>query len=304
MSAARYNDLEGRLTRPKLDAVLAAVCARAGLDPAHAELVKFTNNAVFRLARAPVVVRIAGSETMRERVPKVVRVARWLADHDIPAVRLLSDVEQPIEIDGHCATLWEAVPTVGPRPTGTDLGDLLRLLHTTVNELPELPAWQPLYGIRSRLVDAEGLDRESRAWLERACDDLETGLGAVRYTLPRGIIHGDATVANLISGPNGPVMCDFDSTSIGPREWDLAPVATGHFRFARPTDNQALLAAAYGFDITTWDGFPVLRRLRELQLVTSVVPVLQSNPGLRQQWGHRFRTFQAGDTAARWELYR
>jgi hypothetical protein len=87
-------------------------------------------------------------------------------------------------------------------------------------------------------------------------------------------------------------------------EWDLTPVAAGHFRFANPSDNQALLAEAYGVDITRWPGFPVLRRLRELQLVTSVVPVLHSNPGLRQQWQHRSQTFRAGDVGARWELYR
>src|SRR5262249_20093146 len=126
----------------------------------------------------------------------------------------------------------------------------------------------------------------------------------VRYVLPEGVIHGDATVANLIPGPDGPVICDFDSAAIGPWEWDLTPVATGYFRFLNKVDNQALLAAAYEFDVTTWDGFPVFRRLRELQLVTSVVPVLRSNAGLREQWRHRLRTFREGDKKARWELYR
>jgi hypothetical protein len=80
-------------------------------------------------------------------------------------------------------------------------------------------------------------------------------------------------------------------------------VAAGHLRFVSKADNQTRLAAAYGFDVTAWDGFAVLRRLRELQLVTSVVPVLRSNPGLRQQWQHRLRTFRDGDEDARWELY-
>ena len=62
MSAVTDDELDGRLTRDKLQRVLAAICAEAGLHPAGAELIKFTNNAVFRLTREPVVVRIAGRE--------------------------------------------------------------------------------------------------------------------------------------------------------------------------------------------------------------------------------------------------
>jgi hypothetical protein len=40
------------------------------------------------------------------------------------------------------------------------------------------------------------------------------------------------------------------------------------------------------------------------KLVTSVLPLLTSNPGLRPQWQHRLRTFIAGDLTARWEPYR
>jgi aminoglycoside phosphotransferase (APT) family kinase protein len=296
------HDLEGRLTRPKLDAVLAAICEHAGLDATGAVLIKFTNNAVFRLASTSAVVRIAGSETARKRAEKVVRVARWLEEHDFPAVRLLPNVQQPIEIGGHVATVWQTVPTVGPPPTGADLGRLLRRLHD-IAAMPGLPQWNPVVGIRSRLAEAEGLATEDQRFLLGACDDVETALAKVEYVLPRGVVHGDATVANLIPGPSGPVMCDFDSSSVGPREWDLTPVATGHFRFGSRVDNLGLLSTTYGFDIIGWNGFATFRRLRELQLVTSVVPVLLSNPGLREQWAHRLESFRKGDLNAKWGLY-
>jgi hypothetical protein len=70
-----------------------------------------------------------------------------------------------------------------------------------------------------------------------------------------------------------------------------------------PPDEQQDFAEAYGLDITTWDGFPILRRLRELQLVTSVLPVLSANPALRPQWEHRLRSLQERDTTARWASY-
>lgn len=304
MSAGTSDELDGRLTRDKLHAVLAGICAEAGLDPTGAELIKFTNNAVFRLATVPVIVRIAGSAAVRRRVGNVIRVAHWLAESGIPAVRLLSGVAQPVMAAGQVATLWHAVPWVGAPPTGADLGSLLRDLHTVQAPPPNLPEWQPLRGIRQRLDDAEGLNADEHAFLVSKCDEIENELAEVSYVLSTGVIHGDATVANLIPGPSGPVFCDFDSTSIGPREWDLTPVAFGRLRFNYTRDNQSPLADRYGFDVTTWDGFPVLWRLRELQLVTSVVPILRSNPGIRTQWRHRLETFKRGDTAAKWETYR
>jgi hypothetical protein len=153
------------------------------------------------------------------------------------------------------------------------------------------------------LAEADGVAHDDLAFLSHACAETEARLADVEYVLTPGLIHGDATVANLIPGPDGAVLCDLDATSIGPREWDLTPVAAGHLRFVGKTNNQALLASAYGFDVTAWNGFPVLRRLRELQLVTSVVPVLASNPALGAQWRHRLQTVRAGYTAARWEPY-
>jgi hypothetical protein len=301
MSAAPADESVGRLSRDRLLSLLAMIGHSTGLDVRDAELVKFTNNAVFRLPHEGVVARIAGSLVVRQRVPKVVLVAGWLATHDLPAVRLLPDFSQPLTVDGELVTLWHEVPRSGPPPTGTELGRLLQRIHA----LPapaDLPAWNPLGSIRTRLTDAEDLTEDDHTFLTAACDDVQAAIATVQPTLPPALVHGDATVANLIPGPHGPVICDFDSTSYGPAEWDLTPVAVGHLRFGNTT-NQPLLAAGYGFDITTWPGFPTFRRLRELQLVTSVVPVLRSNPTLRQQWQHRLQTFRSGNMTARWERY-
>src|SRR5919198_273303 len=115
----------GLFTRDKLAEALGSVCAAAGLDPEGAELLRMTNNAVFRLARQPVVVRIVASRALRHRVAKVVRVATWLAEHDVPAVRLLSGVAQPVRVGGHLATLWEAVPAGGDPARGGGPGPAL-----------------------------------------------------------------------------------------------------------------------------------------------------------------------------------
>jgi hypothetical protein len=71
-----------------------------------------------------------------------------------------------------------------------------------------------------------------------------------------------------------------------------------------PVNEHLALAESYGFDVIGWEGFPVLRRLRELKLVTSVLPILRSNPSIRSQWRHRMHSFKTGDTTVRWEPYR
>ncbi len=304
MTAAIDDEAQGRLTRNKLNAILAALGRLADLDVGDAQLIKFTNNAVFRLPRAPVVVRIAGSATMRSRVLKVVQVARWLAEQDVPAGRLLPDVPQPLNVHGELITLWQAVPSVGPDPTGRDLAAILRRFHALPAPPFELPAWRPYEEIRQRLAEPEGIDSADLAFLLERCDAIQDELYRVEYVLPPGPIHGDAFRGNLIPGPNGPVICDFDSASTGPREWDLAPTAVGKLRFDYLGNAHDELARHYGFDVTEWAGFSVLRQVRELKLVTSVVPILRSNPSLRQQWAHRLESFKRGDLAAKWTTYR
>lgn len=251
-------------------------------------------------------VRIARSDAMTFRVPKVVQVARWLADEDVPAVRLLPGVPAPVRAGTALATVWvDAGPGAEPPPSTADLGAVLRRLHALTPPSPALPRWDPLGDVRRRMSDAEALDPADRAFLEGLTDRVAADLGAVRYRLGTTVIHGDAHLGNLITTPSGEVIvCDFDSVCLGPAEWDLMPVAVGVLRFGHPPERQALLAATYGVDVTRWDGFEALRAVRELKLVTSVLPVLASSPTSAAQFRVRLESLRSGDRSARWALYR
>ncbi|SDC78564.1 phosphotransferase enzyme family protein [Actinokineospora iranica] len=292
---------DGLFTRENLRAALAAVCAETGLDHAGASLLRFTNNAVFRLAHDPVVVRIVGSVSLRHRVRKVVRVARWFAEQDVPAVRLVEGLEQPVFVGDYAATVWEAVPKIGRQPNAGDLARLLRRVHSLPP--PVLPEWDPLDDIRRRLGEAEGLDSDELLFLRDRCDEVAARLTSLEYALPRGFVHGDAHLGNVIPAPDGPVLCDFDSSCVGPPEWDLTPLAVGVSRFGEPTARYRELAVGYGFDVTRWAGFPVLREVRELKLITSVLPIMNSSPEVRPELLRRLRDFRIGDTTARWSRY-
>jgi aminoglycoside phosphotransferase (APT) family kinase protein len=293
----------GLFTRDKLAEALASVCAAAGLDPDGAELLRMTNNAVFRLARQPVVVRIVASRALRHRVAKVVRVAAWFAEHDVPAVRLLSGVAQPVRVGGHLATVWEMVPEGGARPRGRDLARLLRRVHALPAPPFPLPTWEPLDDVRRRLDEADGLDDADRELLLERCDEVASRIDDLDFALPQGLIHGDAHLGNLIPSPAGPVLCDFDSTCVGPPEWDLAPLAVGVVRFGEPAGRYRELSRTYGLDVTRWPGFPVLREVRELKLITSVLPIMTSHPEVRPELMRRLDDFRRGDTSSRWSRY-
>jgi hypothetical protein len=74
-------------------------------------------------------------------------------------------------------------------------------------------------------------------------------------------------------------------------------------RFREPAGRYRELCRAYGFDVTRWAGFPVLREVRELKLITSVLPIMTSHPEVRPQLLRRLDDFRRGDTSARWSRY-
>ncbi|HVK20353.1 MAG TPA: aminoglycoside phosphotransferase family protein [Actinokineospora sp.] len=293
---------KGLFTRANLHGVLVAVCAEVGLDAAGARLLRFTNNAVFELATAPVVVRIVGSVALRHRVDKVVRVARWFAEHGVPAVRLVDGLTQPVRVGDYAATVWRTVRPEGSAPRPADLARLLRQVH----RLPppeSLPAWDPLDDVRRRVGEADGLDADHLDFLRDRCDQVQARLAGLDFPLPRGFVHGDAHLGNLIPGPAGPVLCDFDSSCVGPPEWDLTPIAVGVRRFGESPSQYDELVRGYGFDVTRWAGFSVLREIRELKLITSVLPIMNSTPEVRPELLRRLRDFRSGNTFAQWKRY-
>jgi len=295
---------DGRSSKDRLRAVLADACAEVGLDARGAELIRFVNNAVFRLARHPVVVRIVLTPGLRHRADNVVNAARLLADYSVPAVELLPDVTQPLHVGIHSATFWQEVPDSGAEPTAAELATLLRQMHDIPVGDAELPEWNPIDDLRRRISDAEGWDPDDVDFLLRRCDEVESRLAEVDYELPRGVVHGDAHLGNVITTPGGTVLCDFDTTCVGPREWDLVPIAVGQLRFHHTVNKHEQLAEAYGFDVTRWDGFSVLREIRELKLTAAVLPIARSNPNIRSELRRRLRSVRAGDIFTRWVPYR
>lgn len=283
----------------ELESALAAVCSSVGLASEKAQLLAYSSNVVYRLSRHPIVVRLSSDSDRLAQTTELVQVADWLASIDAPIAPLATIGAQPVIADGWAATLWEAFDV--PREVeAVHLADPLKAFHS----LPvpsELPRWDKFAYARVRLGQARDIDGDNRAWLSHAWQQAESEYQDTAKDMPHGVIHGDAHTGNLLTRDDGKcVFCDLDNVSYGPIDWDLTPTAVSAARFGRPND-QLTLAAAYGRDVTVQPWWPLLRRIRELVMVTYIVTDLQSRPEMAKQWEHRMDTLRSNETDAQWE---
>ena len=308
----------------RLRAALADICAAAGIDPSGAVLVRYTMNAVYRLDTAGVVVRMAAGPAGAARAARVAQIAHAFTQRGLPTVRLTPGLRQPVHAGDWSATAWTLLPQPpGHRFPPAALAEPLRAIHATGPLPVQMPAWDPVATSRRRLARVDqltgpalryledwALDQVGRplptlvAWLRDRCEDLAAAQHTVDWAMPWSVIHGDAHAGNLLRHPTGStVLCDLDSVAIGPPEWDLTPAAHGATRFGDNPHAYQAFAAAYGHDVTRSPAWPTLRRIRELQLLTSVIGELPGRPDVAMQLAHRLRTSLADEPAARWHRY-
>jgi hypothetical protein len=286
----------------RLRHALKGICQEAGLLADEAELIKYTNNAVYRLPAQGVVVRFGAGDLASQRADHVVRIAVWLQDNDAPAVRLAPGLTQPVLFENYSATIWELLEGGNLHWTGAELATPLLGWHK-LTPMPGLKQWDPFSSARSRLAMADGLPADDHAWLTEQWSETEADYREQVPDLEMGLLHGDAYIGNLLREPTGRfVLCDFDGTSIGPLAYDLVVAAVSALRFGAIQDHEAL-ATTYGVDVTSLPAWPTLRRIRELVLVTSVITDLRNRPDIAKVHAHRLATLRSGANEL-WHRYK
>lgn len=288
----------------RLTSGLRAVCAELDLDPAKARLLRNVNNAVFQLARDPVVIRLVTLPSYVVRARLAVAAATVFARHDVPAIRLLPGVRQPVRAGEHVATVWQSVRPTGPPPGGADLARLLHAVHAVPLPCRALPSWDPLTDFDNRVRHTTTMVAADSDFLLGRSAELAGAVAELRFALPTAVLHGDAHLGNVIPGPDRAVLCDFDSCAVGPPEWDLTPVAVGTVRFNRPAAHQRDFLDTYGFDVRDWEGFVVLHGIRDLKLIAGVFPRAGSPPVVRAEFDRRMASLRANRRSERWRTPR
>ena len=283
--------------------VLYEACHQAGLSSDRAELLRLGENAIYRLAENPVVVRIARSADRLPRVERELCVARWLATADIPAVRVIEDVEQPLLVDGRPVSFWQSVTGGDPAPTHVDLARLIAAFHSLPDCRCDLPRFEPLQTSEARLARAAEIDPDDRDFLRERCAGLNEQFQHLDFALPPGPIHGDAHTSNLLTDHGQVVLLDFEAVAVGPREWDLMPTAVARERFRLSAEHYREFADTYGFDVRTWAGYPVLREIRELTMTTWLMQNVGESAAVAAEFALRVASLRERDTRRVWTAF-
>lgn len=289
------------LTEATAYGVLAEACARVGVDPTGAKLIRLGSNAVYRLAE-PVIVRIGRDADTVENVTRQVLVARWLEQAGYPATRAL-DVDQPVDVGGHVATFWVSVSESTEYAAIREVADLIRRLHEL--KPPSgftLPAAQPFADLESRLSVLTNLDMADAEFLRELIGELRSRCETLHFPLSSGVIHGDANVGNVILSRDGePVLIDLDSFAVGPREWDLVQTALFYERFGWHTEEEyRTFVEVYGFDIMSWSGYRVLAAYREISMTLWLCGKAGADKEAAAEVRKRVESIRSGGSRREW----
>jgi aminoglycoside phosphotransferase (APT) family kinase protein len=231
-------------------------------------------------------------------------VARWLESADYPAVRA-TDVDQPVIADGYVVTFWRSVSDDGDQFANTSeiAAIISRLHHLTAPEDLHLPPLDPFANARERIDVNTWLTSADRAFLTVTLARLQNAYAGLEFVLPQGVIHGDASVGNVLRDSSGaPVLIDLDGFAIGPREWDLVLTAMYYDSFGWHTQQEYEdFARVYGYDILQWPGYPVLREIREFLMVTWVMQKAPDDAWAAGEAAKRIASLRTGASRKDWE---
>ncbi|MGW2627848.1 aminoglycoside phosphotransferase family protein [Streptomyces chattanoogensis] len=282
--------------------VMAAACRAAGLDERGAELIRFGENGLFRLASAPVIVRVARGEEWLPKARTEVAVSRWLAGEGFPAARLVDGLEQPFLIDGHPVTFWQLIVEGDRKATYGELGGVLRDLHAlTVPEGLELPSFDPFDKQELRL-DRAVIPEDDKVFLRKRWRELRDKYKELRFETPKGPVHGDAHVQNLMVDDQGQViLIDFEAFCFDHPEWDLMVTSVEHHSLGWQTEEQyGDFVAAYGRDLYDWPGYETLRGLQEFGMTTWLMQNVQEDEATAAEYGRRIAGLRHDDGPRDW----
>ncbi|MGW3263270.1 phosphotransferase [Streptomyces sp. NPDC001056] len=276
------------------------VLAAAGVPAVaagDASLLALGENAVF--AAGDLVVKVGRDAELLERARREVRIAGWLAEAGVPAVRAAEP--EPRLVGGHPVTVWHRLPDAVRPAEPRDLAELLRLVHALPDAPFALPPRELLGGVERWLrLAGEAIDPGDAAYLRERRDGFAAAAAALTPRLSPGPIHGDALPRNVHIGPEGPVLVDLETFSADLREHDLVVMALSRDRYGLPAESYYSFTEAYGWDVREWEGCSVLRGARETASCAWVAQHAPSNPKALAEFRRRVASLRDGDESVRW----
>ncbi|MBF6513001.1 hypothetical protein IU421_01745 [Nocardia cyriacigeorgica] len=109
-------------------------------------------------------------------------------------------------------------------------------------------------------------------------------------------------MGNVVATDDGRVvLLDLKRTSVGPPEWDLVHTAIKWTSFGWISAKQyGEFCDVYGYDVTAWAGFELLRDIREFRMTTMAAQMAATDLRWREQANHRLRRLQGRVSERPW----
>lgn len=294
---------ERAAARPFTEARARELLASADEGAGGARLLALGENAAFALeAPQPVVVRIGRDPSLLERAERELRVAAWLQEQGVPAVR----AARPgvTVVDGHPLTYWQRLDEPVREAVPADLAGLLRLVHALPAPPIGLPRRDLLSGVERWLrLAGDAVPAADAAYLRARRDDFDAAVAELTPELPPGPLHGDALPRNVHVGVDGPLLLDLETFSDDLREHDLVVLALGLDRYGLEEAAYSGFVRAYGWDVREWPGCAVLRGARETAACAWVAQHAPGNPAARREFARRVASLRQDDAAVRWYAF-
>jgi Ser/Thr protein kinase RdoA (MazF antagonist) len=287
-----------------VERVLVDACGLADLDPAGAVLMRLGEHAVFRLATAPVVVRIGRSVGYLNAARRELALSGWLSAGGVPVVQA-ADVAavQPLVVDGRVVTFWRAAGSGDAYGSVVELAAILRRLHGLAAPVGlVLPELDPFARADARIRASVDVAPADRAYLLDRVAELREKYATLSFALPVGPVHGDANIGNVLRDDAGCArLIDLDGFAVGPREWDLILTAMYADSYGWHTaDEYRAFVDGYGFDVMAWEGYPVLRDVRETMMVIWVGQNVSADPKAAVEFPKRMGALRSGGSRRDW----
>lgn len=165
-----------------MTAVAREALLRVGLPAESVQPLRIHSNAVFVEPQSGVVVRIGGGADAVGRAERAVMVTRWLTEIGFPTVRPCEGVMQPLVLSDAsgldvAVTFWHLVTVEDRASTGSELGGLMRWLHSLPSPPFTVASFRPLDRLVAAVNTGEWLPEPDRAWLLDRAAHLQAEFG-------------------------------------------------------------------------------------------------------------------------------
>jgi aminoglycoside phosphotransferase (APT) family kinase protein len=207
-------------------AAATSVAASLGLPAEDAVVIQNSNKLALRLTPCDVLARVThvGQDVAQLELER----AQELAEAGCPVGALAPDVDSVVYTrDSFDVTLWVYYEPATPHVPPVDYARALQRLHVGMRQVKMA---SPQF--RDRIAEAEQVAADPDLSPELAATDrlfLGSRLRSLRQAIDdhgavEQLLHGEPHPGNVLSTNNGPLFIDFETTCIGPVEFDLAHV--------------------------------------------------------------------------------